>query len=113
MTVCTYDDQTVAEEHLARLKSAGVPALLAPCLLHDPDQPDAELLDLVVARPYVARAQQLLDIVPPTEPDQADEIRRFEEQVSRTTPFQKWVAWCCLGLTALVVLVLLLDALRP
>ncbi|MBY0588259.1 hypothetical protein K2X85_13865 [bacterium] len=66
MTVCTYDDRAVADQHADQLRQAGLKVAVAPCLLHDPDQPGVELYDLILPGTQIEQAQSILGIVVPT-----------------------------------------------
>lgn len=105
MTVCTYDDRAVAQEHADRLKAAGLKGAVAPCLLEDPDQPGVELFDLVVPGRQVAQAQSVLGIIPPTGDESDDRaeggVRRGGDAIVQA---DRWFAQTLLAIVALSAL---------
>ncbi len=113
MTVCTYDDVNVAQEHARQLLNAGIPAKIAPCLMYDPEQPDAELVDLVVSQKDVARAQAILGTIPSDyEPVEVSDVRVDSAEPSSTSSAHRLMAWICLILIGLAVLVSVLNTFK-
>jgi hypothetical protein len=113
MTVCTYDDVSVAQEHARQLLEAGIQAKVAPCLMYDPEQPDAELVDLVVSQKDVARAQAILGTIPSDyEPIDGQEDRALSTEPVSASVSHRWMAWICLILIGLASLVSALNAFK-
>ena len=71
MRLCTYDDRAAAERDGQILRDAGLRAVVADCLLEDPEQPGVKLVDLIVFDSDLERAQDILKLYPPepTEPE--------------------------------------------
>jgi hypothetical protein len=113
MTVCTYDDVSVAQNHAQKLLEEGIQAKVAPCLMYDPDQPNAELVDLVVSPKDVARAQAILGTIPTDyEPLEPEAGQGNSDGSNSTSSSHRWMAWICLILIGLAALVSALNALK-
>lgn len=65
MTICTYDERGQADHDAGQLRAHGIRAAVEPCLYYDPENPDAQLIDVVVFDQDVRRAQEILGLLPP------------------------------------------------
>lgn len=103
MTVCTYDERGQADQDASLLRSHGIRAAVEPCLYHDPDNPGAELLDVVVFDQDVARAQEILGLLPPDPIEPVDPIG--------FAAARRRARWLLIGLSCVAALVVFLNAL--